>query len=270
MAIIIKTEHKNGAKNIKESRAATTLSNFEEDKLIWAYIASNPCSSLFPKSKKTITGRKGSDLVYNTVGDKIANHIVRNLSNIYHVNDVEGVSIQMIAEVAQAWIAADIRTSITYCRNASRQSIDERVQLATLKKYTNSLFNWDKPHNGLYTIHDGEIFIADTKQKKKYIKKANARSIDFICDGKGITINVFAKYTKECGSSQDHQLKESKHFIHEAMKFVDSHKNNTHFYVLIDGEWGESHLPELDALCNQYPTINCGNCESLINFINSL
>jgi hypothetical protein len=271
MSVVIKTEYKNGAKNIKESRSETNQSNYIEDRLVWEYIAANPCSSIFPKFKKTKTGRNSKDTDYNEIGDKISNYIVRDLSHIYNVDDITNVSKEMISEIAQLLLISDPRITIPFSRNACRQTVDELTQFATLQKYVNNTFTWNKPVNGLYTLCNGDIIIANTIKKKKDVKEANARSIDFICNGGDITIHVFAKYTEAAGSSQSHQVKESKNFINEAIAYVNKHNtDNMHFYVLIDGKWGESHIPELNTLCQQYVNINCGNCESLIDFVNSL
>lgn len=271
MSVIIKTDYKNGALNIKESRSATNKSNFDEDKLVWEYIAKNPCSSIFPKYN-LVNGQYRKDNIYNAVGDKITNHILKYLRYEFNAYDVSQVSKEMIGSIAALLSSSDSKITAPFSRDASRQSVDELTQFATISRYINEKFTWYKPTNGLYTLINGDIIIADTREKKEYVKSANARSIDFIGTSECITIYTFAKYTEAAGSSQSHQLKESKNFIHEAILYANTHTTDdcTYFYILIDGEWGESHISGLNEICKEYPTIKCGNCESLINFVNTL
>ena len=268
MSVIIKTDYKNGARNIKESRAATNKSNFDEDKLIWEYIVKNPCSSLYTKYN-LVNGRK--DHTYNAVGDKITNHVIKYLQHEFNVYEANQVTKEMISCIAESLCVSDSKITAPFSRDASRQSVDELTQFATISKYIDEKFIWNKPKNGLYTLVNGNIIIADTKEKKSFVKSANARSIDFICSSENITIYTFAKYTEAAGSAQLHQLKETKHFIEEAILYTNTHTTDdfAYFYILIDGEWGESHIPELNDICKEYPNIQCGNCESLIDFINS-
>ena len=260
----IVTSSKNGAENIRLSRLATRTSNLEEDRQMWKVLSETPCSNLLPIYKNK-NGRQVKDTAFRqamSVGSTITQRIVTRYADEYAVSVDADVTREMIKDVAAGYLGWPEKAQLLVCRDPSRQSIDEDVQKATLEKYlTNATV--DKPTNGVLTLVNGEIV------KKPKVDKVEARSIDFIINN-GNEFNLFAKYSAVSGSGQQHQAEESRRFIKEAIKYVDKHNDGKYFIALTDGVEGERHLPELNELAKGYPTIFAGNCEDVINFINSI
>ena len=258
----ILTPTQNGAENIRVSRLATRASNLVEDRQIWQQLVATPCSSLLPKTKL-----KGSRMVKDTtysdamgVGDTIANRIVKLYADHYNVTAVDQVTGSMIAEIASKYLALDPVLQLDYCRDPSRQSVDEEVQLATLRAYLPNA-QVDKPTNGLYTLHEGKLV------SKEQAKGAQARSVDFVVNANNKEYFIFAKYAEVTGSGQGAQMKESENFIQQAHVYVNANNDNKTFIVLTDGAWGESHIGHFLALAQGHARIFAGNCEQVINYI---
>ena len=246
---------KNGAENIRLSRLATRESNLSEDKELWKELAATPCSKLLPVKDKSLRDAMN-------VGSTITERIVSKLADHFNITSKEEVTREMIASMAQIYLDANPLLQLWFCRDPSRQSIDEEVQKKTLEKYlTNATVT--KPSNGKLTLMEGDIV------KKPDDNKVEARSIDFLVEKGPLEFNIFAKYSAVSGSGQTHQAEESRRFVKEAMKYIDKHNDGKYFIVLTDGAEGESHLPEMNELASGYTNIFAGNCESVINFIES-
>jgi hypothetical protein len=149
-----------------------------------------------------------------------------------------------------------------FCRNASRQSVDEDVQIQTVQDYTG--LDVEKPTNGAYTVANGEI------QNKKDVKnKKFSRSVDSVI--RSLSAYGFLKYSGPVGSvTSVHQVGESKSYIEECKKYCDRHKDDKIFFVQVDGIAGEEHLPEMLELIGEHSDrIFAGNTESVIDWLNS-
>jgi hypothetical protein len=275
---------KNGADNIRLNRLAGREENLNVDMEAWKILSVNPCSKIYKIYKlKTLKGGKSKQIVDHSyddamsVGTTITQKIVRLWADIYNVTTEEDVTKDMLSTVAKKLLIADKEFQLQNCREPNRQSLDEDVQKATLEKYLIG-FNVDKPSNGSMTLVEGNIV------PKPKDKKIEARSIDFniTLDPSQAVVNftnqrpknfqalVFAKYAAVAGSAQQAQTEECERFIGEAKKYIDKHKDGKYFIVLIDGKWGETHLPHMNELSTGYPNIFAGNCESVIDFINSV
>jgi len=254
---------KNAAENIRLSRLATRKSNLVEDKCIWEVLAKTPCSNLLP-----ITTTKGNKLVKDAafktamaVGSTITKRIVTRYADEFGVLCDEDVSAQMIQEIAARYLAWDYYAQLLVCRDPSRQSIDEEVQIETLRRHLKHA-NVVKLTNGSVTLFDGRLI------SKPKDTKFDARSVDFQVLHKGIVFNIFAKYSLVSGSGQSHQAIESKNFILEAAKYIRNTHDNAVFVVMLDGAEAERHIAELQAISNSN-RIFVGNSEMVINFVNT-
>jgi hypothetical protein len=255
---------KNGAENIRLSRLATRRSNLEEDKALWKILAKTPCSNILPIFKNK-NGRLVKDSAFRTamsVGSTITQRIITRYADDFNVLTEDDVTTEMIQDLAKKYLVWPVEAQLLVCRDPSRQSIDEEVQKATLEKYLPTA-TVNKPTNGVLTLVSGDI----VKKPKK--DKVEARSIDFVIDN-GKEFNVFAKYSAVSGSGQSHQAEESYRFIKEAIKYTDKHRDDKYFIALTDGAEGERHLAELNELAKDYSNIFAGNCENVIDFINSI
>jgi len=265
MSKTIVVSSKNGAENVRLSRLATRQSNLAEDRAIWEILSKTPCSNLHPIFKNK-NGRLVKDQTFRTamsVGSTITQRIITRYADDFNVLTEDDVTVDMIKEMATEYLSWSERAQLLVCRDPSRQSIDEEVQIATLRKYLPNAVV-DKPTNGDLTLLEGNIV------KKPKNGKLDARSIDIVVNSNSKEFNLFAKYSAVSGSGQSHQAQESRNFIKEAIKYVNKHNDGKYFIVLTDGAEGESHLPEMNELATGYPSIYAGNCESVIDFISSI
>jgi hypothetical protein len=258
-------EGKNGAENIRLSRLETRNSNLEEDLIEWKQLIKEPCSNELPIFKNK-NGRLVKDPAYKktmSVGSTIAQRIFSKRADYYNISNENQVTREMISELANEYVKAHHLLQLEFCRDPSRQSIDEEVQKATLEKYLPNA-TIDKPTNGVLTLVNGDII----KKPKK--DKVEARSIDFVVINGFNEFNIFAKFSLVSGSGQSHQADESRRFLQESVKYTNKHNDKKYFIALLDGGEAESHIPELKELFKEFPRLFVGNCENVINFINSI
>jgi len=276
----ILVEGKNGTHNIRISRQSTNESNWSEDLLVWNFIYN--ISSDNPNVIKNVNEKgeikfkfleqtgytKGGKPKYKNnfeVADVIttlAKKIANNNALEYDIMYEEQVEFWMILDLLEWLLKAPKKCQKFFCRNASRQSVDEDVQIETLRKYTN--LEVQKPKNGEYTVANGEI------QNKREVKhKKFARSVDVFIPA--LSAYGFLKYNGPVGSATSvHQVGESKSFIEECKKYCDKYQDDKIFFVQVDGRAGEDHLPEMLELIGDYSNrIYAGNSESIIEWINT-
>lgn len=239
----IVVESKNGASNINKSRQATNISNLEEDKIQWKKIANGDNKN---KMIPTLLSRLEKNFEYYGFPTK---------------DDIKFVDIQKLASV---YLNADPWLQINYCRDSTRQSVDEDVQAATLAHYVNNSFKSIK--NGAEVIFNGKIV---SKKEALQLNKEDldSRSVDIIGTIDRYQVKVFSKYAKVSGSGQSHQANETKNWLKECTK-VDN--KNILFVAQLDGGEAERHIPALKEQFSQYPNIFVGNTEQIIDWLNSI
>lgn len=271
--LVINTDSKNGAKNIKASRDSTNLQNLEQDRKIWQRLATLQESDIVDGKIKILTGytKKGipkhkTDADSNKTFDKMKKQIYRMNSIHFGINSESEIELWMIKEKINAILEADDNLiQCDYCRNSTRQSIDELVQMATLKQYIIDA-KVSKPTNGTLTLKDSKII-----QKPK-TKKANKdpRSIDIVVEKNGVSYYVFAKYAGPVGSvTSKLQTSEAISFLDESKLYVNNNNDSSCFIVLIDGYAGELHLEDMRESVETHPRIYAGNCEQVIDWLNA-
>lgn len=242
MSKVIIVDSKNGAANIDKSRQATNMSNLEEDKKGW---------------QKIVAGDEKNKIVVT-----IKSRLEKNYE-YYGFTDKNQIDFKSVQRLAKAYLDADPWLQINYCRDSTRQSIDETVQTATLKKYINSSF--ENIANGKEVPFNGKIV-----SKKEAVglngKQIKARSVDAIGKIGDRAVKVFQKYSKVAGSGQSHQTLETQNWLEECSKIKDK---KIIFVAQLDGGEAESHIPELQKQFKNYENIFVGNSEQIINWLNS-
>lgn len=243
MSKVIIVESKNGADNIDKSRQATNMSNLAEDKKGWEKIANGDKKH---KIVATIRSRLEKNYEY------------------YGFTKKEDITFEAIQRMAKAYLEADEWLQINYCRDSTRQSIDESVQTATLKKYVNDSF--ENIPNGKEVPFDGKIV-----SKKEAVglngKQIKSRSVDAVGEVEDHPVKIFQKYSKVSGSGQAHQTLETQNWLEECSKINDK---SILFIAQLDGGEAEKHIPELYKLIHTEPNIFVGNSEQVIDWLNSL
>jgi hypothetical protein len=236
-------ESKNGADNVDKSRQATNISNLDEDRVQWQKIVDGDAKS---KVIPTLRSRLEKNYEY------------------YGFEKKEDITFSAVQRLAKAYLDADAWLQINYCRDSTRQSIDESVQTATLKQYVNDSFTSIK--NGEQVPFNGNIV-----SKKQAVglngKQIKARSIDAVGEVVSHQVKIFQKYSKVAGSGQSHQTLETQNWLEECCKI----ENKTILFVAqLDGGEAESHIPELQIQVGDQKNIFVGNSEQVIEWLNSV
>jgi hypothetical protein len=236
-------ESKNGADNVDKSRRATNISNLDEDKVQWQKIVNGDTKS---KVIPTIKSRLEKNYEY------------------YGFKNKDDIDFKAIQRMAKKYLEADKDLQIDYCRDSTRQSIDESVQTATLKKYINDSF--ENISNGKEVPFNGKIV-----SKKEAVglngKQIKARSVDAVGEISNRKVKIFQKYSKVAGSGQSHQTLETQNWLEECFKIKDK---TILFVAQLDGGEAESHIPELRELVGNQKNIFVGNSEQVIDWLNSV
>ena len=236
-------ESKNGASNIDKSRQATNMSNLEEDKKNW---------------QKVIKGDQS-----NTVIPTLRSRLEKNYE-YYGFNSKNEIDFKAIQRLATAYIEADVWLQINYCRDSTRQSIDESVQTATLNKYVNDSF--ENIANGKEVPFNGKLV-----SKKEAVglngKQVKSRSVDAIGIVGDRKVKIFQKYSRVAGSGQSHQTLETQNWLEECTKITDK---TILFVAQLDGGEAESHIAELQKLFIDNTNIFIGNSEQVIDWLNTI
>ena len=240
MSKIIVIESKNGSLNIDKSRQATNISNLEEDKKQWQKVAKGDTKN---KVIPTLRSRLEKNFEY------------------YGFTSKEEIDFAAIQKLASAYLKADPWLQINYCRDSTRQSIDECVQTETLKKYINNSFK--NIPNGIEVPFNGQLV-----SKKQAVglngKQVKARSVDAVGEVNGRKVKLFQKYSKVSGSGQSHQTLETQNWLEECAKI---HDKTILFVAQLDGDEAERHISELQQLIKNYPNMFVGNSEQVIDWL---
>lgn len=245
-------EGTNGKINIEASRRATNESNLKEDIEKWKTIVSYR-EEKFIKDKETIN-------VIKTIRNRL------KVNYEFHgLEDEDNISFKDVQRLAQDYLSCPKSIQISFCRNSTRQAIDELVQYETLKHYLKKYEVSNLP-SGKYTLRDGDI-------KSDTSNVGEARSIDVSIRSSNYEIIAwgFLKYSKVGGSIQTQQATEAFMFLEQAKLYCDKHKDNSLFFIQIDGESGEKHIPMLNDNIESYKNrIIIGNTRKIIDYFNNL
>lgn len=242
MAKQIIIESMNGASNIDKSRQFTNISNLEEDKKQWQKIVDGDMKN---KVIPTIRSRLEKNFEY------------------YGFSSKEEISFSDIQALASDYLTASPRLQINFCRDSTRQSIDEIVQTATLKRYVNDSF--ENIANGKEVPFKGKL-VSKKEASGLNGKQVKARSVDATGMVGKYHVKVFQKYSKVSGSGQSHQALETQNWLEEC-KLIES--SDILFVAQLDGDEAESHIPALRDIVKSNTNMFVGNTEQVINWLNS-
>ena len=272
--------HPNGAEGVRLTRQATTESNWDEDSKVWREIkdikVDNPIVKKSVNAKGEIKfqyiepngftkkgvakfkiNKKVSEII-TTLAKKIAN----NNALDYNINHEDEVEFWMVLDMLDWLVTIPKKGQKFFCRNASRQSVDEECQRKTVEYYTGKKVI--KPNNGEFTLSNGDML------NKKDIKKEDtkfARSIDAIIPD--INAVGFIKYGGPVGSVTSHlTYEEAKSFIKECKKYCNKHNDDKKFFIQVDCGAIEEHIPDMRESVIDYPNrIFIGNTEQVIEWV---
>lgn len=280
MSKVIKINYKNGWDCIDWCRQETNKSNLQEDIEIWKFLVSTDDDYAYVSSKvekgKTVWSfyqldghtkagkiklKKNADVsqVINTIFSRIC-------SNMFTLGfeAEEEIQFSYIKHMANLYLTSPMELQLQFCRNSTRQKVDEDVQVKYFEVNVNPSFKAIK--NGDKVLYKGKI-VTKKEANKLNKEQLDSRSIDTIGIVGNYTVGVFQKVSKVAGSGQSHQTNETKNWLKEAMNIKDS---SWIFVAQLDGPEAESHIPELKEVVKDYKNIFVGNSESCSEYLNSL
>jgi len=276
----IEVPFKNGWECIDWCRQETNKSNLQEDIEIWKLLVSTDdnypyVSSEIKKGKiiwsfKRLAGSTNGGKIKTKV-DPNATQVINTIfsricSNLFTLGfeTEEEIQFSYIKHMADLYLKSPMELQLQFCRNATRQKVDEDVQAKYFEVNVDPSFETIK--NGEKVLYKGRIV---TKQEANKLnkKQLKSRSIDTIGTIEKYTVGVFQKVSKVAGSGQSQQRLETQSWLEEAMDIND---NSWIFVAQLDGPEAESHIPELSEVVKDYKNIFVGNSESCSEFLNAL
>jgi hypothetical protein len=262
-------EGRNGTRSILASRQKTNQSNLEEDMAVWQMIANNNLvvEKTYNKKQEIVWKCKDTQLTTqkrNVVADRMNTIFSRIVKNAQYrgFNTEEDIQISDISRMAQTYLDADPWLQIDYCRDATRQSLDEEVQTKLLDTFVGKFSNIT---NGKEVPYKGRI-VSKKEAKELNGKQIKARSIDAIGKVGNFDVKVFQKTAQVSGSGQSHQTLEAQNWIDEVKLIKDP---TLLFVVQMDGPEAETHIEALTTLISTFDNIFVGNSEQVIDWLNS-
>ena len=249
MAVRIVIEGTNGAHNIDTSRQATNQSNLEDAVGIWGSIVQLQSESHADKEQKDVIKTIKSRLKKN--------------ADYYGAEDFSAVKKMIIS-----YLNADPWLQINFCKDSTRQGVDEQVQREMLNHFVNS-GQFKKAPSGLY-VYEGRIWQKKELLKAKGQKKLDIKDIDTIGSIGNKLILVFQKYTKVAGGHQDNVYTESLHFIKEFNRYAEENNDQYFFVAQLDGEWLEEQIPSLRQSITIQDRVFAGNSDQVIAWLSKL
>ena len=249
MSVEIVIAGTNGADNIDTSRQATNQSNLEDAVEIWESIVQLQSESDANKEQKEVIKTIKSRLKKN--------------ADYYGAEDFSAVK-----KMINCYLNADPWLQINFCKDSTRQGVDEQVQREMLNYFVDS-GKFEKAPSGLY-VYEGRLWMKKQLMEAKNQKKLDIKDVDTIGSIGNKTVLVFQKYTKVGGGHQDNVYAESLHFINEFNRYAKKN-NDQHFFVAqLDGEWLEEQTPSLRQSITIHDRVFVGNSHEVIAWLNEL
>lgn len=280
-------ESTNGEREIMRARFhARSEENLPEDMESWKVLAEYPIwddYGVIPKITNLITGRKVNDpafVFHKQRGHSLVKKLCRYLGggqypgyeNIVY-NDTSSVEPWQLAQYAKELVEggplATYIHQLMVCREPNRQSSDEIMQYEIRKMFLPEC-SVENLAPGYLTLMEGEFVVNDAARVASS-ETTKSRSIDFRIKKGNKTFYDAAKFALVTGGIQLRQVQESKYFLSEFRKYVDSHLNEeTYFIDTLDGEYAEKQIPHHQSLIEGYENrIFVGNTKSVVEWIQS-
>ena len=295
----------NESKIILECTNFKRLQNFKEDKKLWKEISEinldnqlikievkfdqkqNKRSLKF-RVQKIIGKRKNGKLILKTDKDlqnmmkSLSDKILRVNKDDYNIKDLTDLKLWMIKDYAKIIYNLDKKIQLHFCRDPSRQTFGETVQIGLLQgdisKWSNKRISGLNPN--FYTVErlaKKESIVSNGKilnpKIHKISKKQISRSLDVKINSEKITAYGTLKYSEPVGGlTTDLQPGEEKDFIKEFNKYCENPKNrndNVVFFVQADGTAAKLSIPELKKLVENKERIFVGTAFEVIKWLNS-
>lgn len=198
--------------------------------------------------------------------ESYAARIFRVHAPLFGITEEKEVTPEMIVELVSMYLELPKHIQLNVCRDPSRQSFDEEIQINMLKENLDN-FLIDKITNGKITVSNGIM----TSNIKNIPAEQSSRSVDVkILSPNKNEYFGFIKYSNPIGSvTSSLQPGEGFSFLKECMKYVENNENpNNHlFFLQVDGIAGEKEIPKMLKFVENYKKIYVGNTPTIIDWI---
>ena len=269
MSIQIHLISNDGAKSIDSSRQKTNRSNLEEAKIIWSTISDIESESAledFISTRNSAEERKKYKDFLETIKSRL-----RKNCDFYNV-DPENLTFSDIKKMASLYLSSDPWIQINFCKDSTRQSVDEKVQRELLNKFVEDA-SFTKEKKGMY-VYDGRL-IKGKKQMEKALGSKNLegrKDIDSHGKKGNKNIYIFQKYAKVTGGHQDNVKAEVFNFVQDSVNYIKQNSNEIYFVAQVDGQYIENLVPEISSEIDldSKKRVFIGKSASVINWINEL
>lgn len=277
MAVSINIENANGAVNIDNSRQETNSSNLEEGRRCWRAIAAideerfpNYEDVIFTREKRRANSpdeKEYYDYLRKQIRKTIPSRIEKNYIH-YGLDDPSEISWTEIKRMAAYYLEAEEWLQINFCKDSTRQGVDERVQRAMLNQYVPT-GNFEKEDKEVY-VYEGNLYYS----KSALIAACGSsnidrKDIDTAGEISGRRVKIFQKYAKVGGGHQDNVKQEALHFVRDCEEYTQQHADNFYFVAQLDGEWLEQQISGLRGE-TESDRVFIGNSEEVIAWLNNL
>ena len=236
---------------IKENKNGVKKNKFSYRKKIGTFKNGNPKFESNPGVEKMLESLSAKILRVNTID--------------YNIEKLEDLKTWMIKDYAKMILSMDPKLQLHFCRDPSRQSFAEIVQISILKGDVSEWLNdveltglnsnfWkvNKLKVGKKIVSSGEI---KYPKKSEISKKQTSRCIDVEINSEKIIAFGSLKYSEPIGSlTTALQPAEEKDFIKECDRYCDNPKNlndGVIFFVQTDGTAAELAIPELRKIAKK-------------------
>ncbi len=220
----------------------------------------------YSKYEELIDGKYKNNSVLAERCKSYAQRIFRVHAPIFGIEEENQVTPEMIIELVNMYLELPKHIQLHFCRDPSRQTFDESIQISLLEKNLENL-TVDQLKNGQFTLTDGKI----TSDMKSIPADQSSRSIDVkISNNKGNEYFGFLKYANPIGSvTSSLQPGEAFSFLNQCKKYVSNTNNpkNHFFFLQVDGVAGEKEIPKMIEYVKQFKNIHAGNTSSVIDWI---
>ena len=269
-------------KQIIENRNNIREENLREDLLIWKKITTLnesevklffndniKCLLVSSKYKNSKEKRGIVDKI-----ESIVSTIFRLHSHYFKINTLQQIGLSHVKEYAQWILNLDKEIQLHFCKNPTKQGVDEKFQIMKLDEHISSVGLYaKKPPQTIY-IHNGETHPKKIKNNKV------GRSVDvLVSNSDDLNLNsieknsnlIFLGYSKtviDNGGHQDNQFAGVESFIDEAHKFIQKNMTeNIYFFGQLDGDESIKNIPQIHKSRKDNDKIYVGTTMSLIKWI---
>tara|TARA_B100000073_G_C23655909_1_gene542473 strand:+ start:172 stop:963 length:792 start_codon:yes stop_codon:yes gene_type:complete len=263
MSVVLITNSRNGAKNIDMSRQETNRSNLREAINLWKEIIEIDEKEYKSFKDFSSENKDLERLILTTIPSRLTkNHI------LYGLDSPENISWFHIKKMADEYLNASEWLQINFCKDSTRQSVEEQVQRKMLNEGLQSTgFNFYKckPSKWVYAakiLSKDEYLINDPQKTRK--------DIDTFGTNGSANIWIFQKYTKVGGGHQDNVIIETQHFISDSEEFILENNSNDYFIAQLDGRFIEAQTKKIRKNISSGSKVFAGNTEEVINWIKKI